>query len=144
MVLRFIWRTRGACLQTPNASLGIFGRRAHTKIKAQRSKPPRMAEDASENTIHRIGESVAEGGREEKMEKSKDKNPHNNKIQQIKREIRFEAFWDSIDSFPLGVYCEKFEYDWRMENLPMDCATCTYLSIGKCSQGRIPNKRVLK
>lgn len=52
----------------------------------------------------------------------------------------FEAFWNAIRSFPLGLYCEKHAYDWQLKKLPKDCATCMHLREGRCSQRRIPDK----
>jgi len=50
----------------------------------------------------------------------------------------FEKFWKSVESFPIGLYCNEFHYDWRMEKLPKDCATCTFLRLGKCSRKKVP------
>ena len=53
----------------------------------------------------------------------------------------FEKFWNTPLRFPLGLHCEGFTYDWRLTELPKDCATCSKLSFGKCSKGKIPHKK---
>lgn len=55
-----------------------------------------------------------------------------------------KSFWDSVTSFPLGLYCEDFRYHYKMGNLAKDCATCNFLSFGRCSKGKMPNKVGLK
>ena len=63
---------------------------------------------------------------------------------EIRLSQAFQKFWERPWglSFPLGLYCEEYERDYRFVRIKYkDCATCRYLRFGRCSKGLVPDKQ---
>jgi len=51
------------------------------------------------------------------------------------------TFWSRRKTFPLGLYCESHEFDWRFRETGVtlkDCGTCRYLYRGRCWIRKVP------
>jgi len=51
------------------------------------------------------------------------------------------TFWSKRLTFPLGLYCESHELDWRFRETGYtlkDCGTCRFLRFGRCFLRKVP------